>query len=63
VVFDATFVAVQGHYDRVVRRMRLTQQQVRHFAAVLEEIGCLDDAVMAQGGQLARNAACPSSVC
>jgi hypothetical protein len=53
---------LQGHYDRVVRRMRLTQQQVRHFAAVLEEIGRLDDAVMAQGGQLARNAACPSTV-
>jgi hypothetical protein len=56
------FSHLQGHYDRVVRRMHLTQQQVRHFAAVLEEIGRLDDAVMAQGGQLARNAACPSTL-
>ncbi|WIA44463.1 hypothetical protein OEZ86_007210 [Tetradesmus obliquus] len=52
----------EGHHDRVVRRMQLTQQQVRHFAAVLDEISRLDDVVMAQGGQLARNAACPNTL-
>ncbi|WIA17890.1 hypothetical protein OEZ85_009390 [Tetradesmus obliquus] len=52
----------EGHHDRVVRRMQLTPQQAQHFAAVLEEIGRLDEAVMSQGGQLARNAACPSTV-